>query len=268
MSVTTAYIWKLSYLCPQNWSERSGVIMRGGAICIIALFVVISLFAGHTGAKEGYSIETDVDGTSWGVDRSTQTLNFSMESDVSGSGNFSRNNCIKGISGLSFSEKSSAVRGGNVSLEDDMQLVAREGPVLIKYDLESILVGDEEHASSKIVIDERWATYFKRYNNITYNGRGIRTSERYDDNGELTSTYSDSWKLSKESGYFSFRNRTVILTGVVPGSVNVDRCSNKSSVYFLDLSSIGSLTRIDLMSARPNDEKVLGLTHLTNMYIY
>ena len=224
-------------------------------ICAVSL-LAISMVVGCTSAKEGYIIETRADGTSWGIDRSTQNLNFSIEGVVSGSGNFTRDNRINTLAGISFREKSSAVRGGSISLEDDMELQAREKPVTIKYNLESVFVNGTEHGRSNIVIDEQWMTYFRNYNNINYIGESIRAYDRYDDNGEISSVYSDSWKLSKESSYSSFNNRTIILAKITPNSVAVDRLSNKSSIYFLDLSSIGSLTRIDLISKRPNDEKV------------
>lgn len=227
------------------------MMIRGGAICIISL-LFISFFATYSSGKEGYNIKVDVDGTAWGIDRSTQNLNLNIEGKASGSGNFYRNSYIKGISGVSFSEKSSAVRGGNLSLEDRTSLVAKERPVFIQYVLGS---GSTEYA--KVGIDERWITEFVNYKNISYLGEGgIRTSERYDDNGERIFTYSDSWKLSKESMYISFNNRTIISAEVNPNSIKVDRASNKSSLYYLDLESVGALTRIDLTSTRPSDEKV------------
>jgi len=230
-------------------------MIRCGAV-YESLLLVVSLFIGSTYGMECYNLEANADGTCWGIDRSTQTLNFNIEGNVVGSGNFSRNNYINRISGVNYREKSSAVWGGNVSLEDNMQLAAREGPVLIKYNLESIFVGDKEYGRLKTVIDERWINYFRNYNTINYAGHGVRTYERYDDNGEITSTYSNSWKLSKESGYITSNDRTIILTEVAPGSVAIDRFSNKSSTYSLDLSSIGSITCIDLMSTRPTDENV------------
>ncbi|HOO54347.1 MAG TPA: hypothetical protein PLX30_08930 [Methanothrix sp.] len=231
------------------------MMIKGGVICIISL-LLISLFFGHSTGKEGYDIEVDVDGTSWGIHRSTQNLNLNIEGKVSGSGNFSRNNYISGISGVSFGEKSSVVRGGNLSLEDRTVLVAKERPVFIKYGIQSGC-GAECKESAKIDIDERWISQFINYNKVSYVGEGgIRTSECYDDNGEIVSTYSDSWRLTKESTYISLNNRTVISAEILPNSVRVDRASNKSSLYFLDLESVGALTRIDLMSMRPSDEKL------------
>jgi len=203
--------------------------MRRGVVIGIISLLLISLFVCYSSGKEGYSIEVDVNGTAWGIDRSTQNLNLNIEGKVSGFGNISRNNRIRSISGVSFSEKSSVVRGGNLSMEDRIQLVAKERPVYIQYVLGS--VGATEYA--KIGIDERWITQFINYKNISYLGEGgIRTSERYEDNGEHIFSYTDSWKLSKESMYVSFNNRTIILAEIYPNSIKVDRSSNKSSLYF------------------------------------
>lgn len=231
-------------------------MIRLGEICIISL-LFISLFFIHSSGKEGYDVGLDANGTVWGIDRSTQNLNLNIESKVSGTGNFSRKNHISGIAGVSFSEKSSAVRGGDLSLEDRTQLVARERPVYIQYALGS----SESTEFVKVAIDERWITQFVNYKNMTYLGEGgVRTSERYDDNGERIFTSSDSWKLSKESTYMSFNNRTIVLAEVRPNSVKLDRSSNKSSLYYLGLESVGSLTRIDLISTRSSDEIVTDIS--------
>ncbi len=236
-----------------------------GAVRVLVIYLLIVLFfVGCTSGKVAYDVGVDVDGTSWGVDRSTQNFNFNVEGNVIGSGNFSRNNCINGISGLSYNERSSVVRGGNISIEESMQLVAKEGPVLIKYGLQSAVLNSSNSTKNEygqIAIDERWTTHYKNYKKISYLGEGgLKTFERYNDNGEIISTYTDSWRLSRESIYASFNNRTVIQAKIAPGSVMVDRASNKSSLYFLDLKSMGSLTRIDLMSIRPTDESVLSVS--------
>jgi len=238
-------------------------ISKGIRVFIVSLLIV-SFFTGSSSGKVAYSLGVDVDGTSWGIDRSTQNLNLNIEGNVSGFGNFSRNNYIRGISGLSYDEKSSAVRGGNVYLEDSMQLVAREGPVLIKYGLQSAVLNSSNSTKDEygeISIDERWNTYFKNSRSVSYLGvGGIKTSEKYEDNGEIISIYTDSWRLSRESIYTSYNNRTVIHARISPDSVIVDRASNKSSFYLLDLKSMGALTRIDLLSRRPTDEKISGVS--------
>lgn len=138
-------------------------------------------------------------------------------------------------------------------MEDRTQLVAKEGPAYIQY----VLGSGSTTQYAKLGIDERWITQFINYNNLSYLGEGgIRISELYKDNGESIFTHASSWKLSKESTYISFNNRTIILAKITPNSVKIDRASNKSSLYYLDMESVGALTRIDLMSSRPSDEKV------------
>jgi hypothetical protein len=213
----------------------------------------------------GYSIGIFADGSSWQIDRSTQNLSLGIVERIYGSGNFSRYNYIKDISGLEFSEKASAVRGGNVSMNESTRFVSIEGPVFIKYALRSSynrLEDDEEKQkltlkeSAKVEINEYWPVFFLNYKSISYFGRGIKTSERYDDNGESVSTHSDSWMLQKQSLYNSFSNRTDISVAINPSSVLSTRNSNSSSQYLLDLKSIGSISSIDIKKTRPSDEVV------------
>ncbi len=169
----------------------------------------------------GYNIGISVDGASWQIDRSTQNLSLGIVERIYGNGNFSRYNYIKDISGVEFSEKASAVRGGNISLNESTRFISIEGPVFIKYALKSSYnkkEDDEEKRklilkeSAKVTINEYWPIFFLNYKSISYFGKGIKTSERYDENGESISTYSDSWMLQKQVVYAYQRNsRTYIV---------------------------------------------------------
>lgn len=213
----------------------------------------------------GYNIGISVDGASWHIDRSTQNLSLGIVERIFGSGNFSRYNYIKDISGVEFSEKASAVRGGNISLNESTRFISIEGPVFVKYALKgshSKKENDEENRelalkeSAKITINEYWPILFLNYKSISYFGRGIKTSEKYYNNGESVSTYSDSWMLQKQSLYNLLGNRTDISVAVNPYSVISTRNSNKSSQYLLDLKSIGSISSVDIKRTRPPDEVV------------
>lgn len=77
-------------------------------------------------------------------------------------------------------------------------------------------------------------------------GPGVRTSERYVNNGDVVASYIDSWKLNKASLYRTYINRTIIDVDVTSSGVFLDKSQNKSSSYILGIQSTGSLTHIDV----------------------
>lgn len=206
-----------------------------------------------------------VGGTTWYINRFSENMSFNNYENITGAGNFSRYNRMNGISDIDFTEKSSAVRGGNLSLDQQTRFFSREGPVVISYNLNS-LVNRVKTTSGKtktnviesanVKIDEVWPFYFVNYKKLHYTGHGIRNSEIYDSNGDIISTSSDAYRLQKESAYATFNNRTLINTNVYPSVVFEDRASNKSSSYVLTMKSIGSLSSLDVTKGRPTDERI------------
>jgi hypothetical protein len=97
----------------------------------------------------GYSVGIFADGSSWQIDRSTQNLSLGIVERIYGSGNFSRYNYIKDISGLEFSEKASAVRGGNVSMNESTRFVSIEGRCSSNTPLEALITGWKTMKKSK-----------------------------------------------------------------------------------------------------------------------
>jgi hypothetical protein len=97
-----------------------------------------------------------------------------------------------------------------------------------------------------INVDEHWPTYFANLKRISYYGPGIRTSERYVNNGDVVASNIDSWKLNKASLYRTYINRTIIDVSITPSGVFLDKSQNKSSSYILGMQSTGSLTHIDV----------------------
>jgi len=215
-----------------------------------------------------------VGGTAWHISRFAENMSFNNFENITGAGNFSRYNHVNGISDFGFTEKSSAVRGGDLSLDQRTRFFSREGPVGVSYTLNSAANNAQSAGrttsqpklseSAEVKIDEVWPFYFINYKNLHYVGHGIKNSisnsETYDNNGDVITTSSNSYSLQKESVYASFNNRTLITTDVYPTGVVVDRASNKSSSYVLNMKSIGSLASLDVTEGRPSDESGTKLT--------
>jgi hypothetical protein len=227
----------------------------------VALFIFI-LLAPPSEAKMGYDIVVKVGTTTWELNRTTQALNFSMEGTVTGTGNFSRLTHIDRFAGIKADERSSSTRAGSLEIGEKMLLRAREGPVVVTAKLRSgnftnrSAEGEEKAKydvsaeSAEIQVDEIWPTGLANYKKISYVGPGIRTAERYENNGDVVATSIDSRRLSKESLYRTYINRTIIYAMIKPGSVVEERGSNRSSIYQMDLKSSGSSASLDLIKLR------------------
>lgn len=248
-------------------------MVRGGIIWI-AVALILASTVGFSLGKTGYNVDVAVGGSSWHISRFAENLSFNNYENITGAGNFSRYNHMDGISDFGFTEKSSVVRGGDLSLDQRTRFFSREGPVAISYTLNSAASNAQSTSgtdsqpklaeSAEVKIDEIWPFYFVNYKKIHYVGHGIknpiRNSEIYDNNGDVITTSSDSYSLQKESVYSSYNNRTLITTDVYPTGVVVKRASNKSSSYVLTMKSIGSLSSLDVVQGRPSDEAGTKLT--------
>ncbi|NPV61340.1 MAG: hypothetical protein HPY61_01695 [Methanotrichaceae archaeon] len=236
--------------------------MRWQRRCIsIAVLLILALSIVVSDGKIGYSIGASAGGTSWIIDRYTQNLSLNLVENIAGSGNFSRYNRIEGNSGMKYLERSSAVSGGTTTINQTSKLICIEGPVYITYALQDSMREIENpeteysrlssNGTAKIMIDEFWPSFFSNYKKITYRGRGIKNLERYNNNEEIISTYTDSWMLTKESLYSYFNNRTKVEAKVTPSGVLEEYRSNESSIYLLEHKSIGSLSHIEFSKEKP-----------------
>ncbi len=236
--------------------------MKSYSIITCIFITLISIqFINPSAGDTGYSIDTAVGGNAWGIDRFTKNITCSIEGNVYGFGNFSRHNYVKTVSDLAYSEKTSAVRGGNLSLQEITSFASREGPVSVSYALQSMV--DEKgqqstlNESANISINEAWPFYFASQRMLYYRGKGIKTSEKYDSSGDTISTHSDSWNLQKNSLFIDRNNRTQISIHISPQGIIEDRHSNKKMEYLLDVISTGRQESLDIIKAKPSDERML-----------
>ena len=235
--------------------------MERGLGRAILFLLAFSLLVGLSMATIGYTIDAKVGGSAFHISRQTHNLTFSVDGNISGSGNFSRYSQIKNVAGIKSNERSSAIRGGNLSLNEKERLKTIEGPVTILLELQSgtqdVTVPDPTDPSkfivvplvaeyAKINIDEIWPSAYANYKKMSYLGPIVRNSEHYENNGDLVTTSIDSWKLDKESLYRANINRTVIDVDMTPSQVQVDRAMNRSSFYALNMESTGSLTHLGI----------------------
>ena len=226
---------------------------------IILLSILLALLAQSDG-KIAYTIDAKVGGSAFYISRETQNMTFSLDGIVSGSGNFSRCTDITDIAGIRSIERSSAVRGGKISLDEQQRLQTIEGPVMITIDLKSsqkeVSIPDEDDngqtsnitvdESAEINIDEYWPAGYANYKNLTYSGPNIRSKEFYNNNGDMFTSSIDSWDLKKESLYRASLNRTITDAYINPTQVIVNTNMNRSSFYALNMDSVGSLTHIGI----------------------
>lgn len=229
--------------------------MVGGIRWVGVVFLLSLLLTSSSYAIIGYDINAQVGPIGFALHRATANLNLSIDGSVSGSGNFSRLTRIGELSGVEADEKSSCTGKSDLNYSEQLRLLSREGPVYVALNLQSNNVTDLSQTINPryvlnefadIYVDEHWPTYFANRKKISYYGPGIRTNERYANNGDVVASHIDSWKLNKASLYRTYINRTIIDVDVASSGVLLDKSQNKSSSYILDMQSTGSLTHLDV----------------------
>lgn len=226
------------------------------------LLLVILLLTETSMAFISYEINAQVGGNAWRLSRSTQNFTLSLDGNIFGSGNFSRYSKIKNIAGIKSDERSSAVRGGYINIDEKKRMETVEGPVTIVVQAASestnTSIPDPNDPSRNIYIiniteyadinvDEVWPAGYADYRKISYEGPRIRTLERDEHDGDVVLSSSDSYKLEKESLYRTQRNRTFFEALITPTGVVVNQMANRSSFYALNVTSAGSLSHLDII---------------------
>jgi len=226
--------------------------MQGG-IKWIAFILLICLLISPCNARIGYNIIARAGGNTFEIHRSTQNITLSINETINGSGNFSRYSDITGFAGVYSKETSSSAKRCELDYNGLSRLIARSGPVLLTLDLESYdLVNDTpvvipDHEFVDMSIDENWATAYVNYKKLSYTGPQILAYERYDNNGDIVSTYINSRHLYKENLYRSIYNRTIIDVYLTDTGKKVNRALNRSSYYGLYMQTNGSLAHIGMI---------------------
>jgi hypothetical protein len=238
-----------------KWIKDHGIIVS------ISFMLFLIFYVGLSNATLGYSIYTSTDGVSWSIDRYTENLTWNLDENIVGMGNFSRYNYVKPISDLSYVEKSSAARGGKLSLKEITNFKSKEGAVSVGYSLQSVVNNTDQNSTNndtdrvKVSIYDAWPFYFTNQRTLLYEGHGIKTSEKYESSGDIISTYSNSWKLKKDSIFLTSNNKTLISIQLTPQGIIRDRHSNKKLTYLLDVQSQGNKESLDVLKTTPSDEK-------------
>jgi len=225
-----------------------------------------------TGGEMGYEVVATVDNTTWSIERSTLNLIFQNEGQVNGTGIVMRDHSINNIAGLSGKEITHSL-GGKISISENTSLVSKEGPVVIMTNIkggnittnESVNITTNE--SVNITIREAWPTFLSTTKTITYVGPGIRTRERYENNGDVICTSFDVKVLTKASRYNTVLLGTNISADIRPGCVNERICTNKSSEYVLGSVSLGGAAHIGCRSGEGIERVESSETYIGNFKI-
>jgi len=121
--------------------------------------------------------------------------------------------------------------------------------------------------SVNITIREAWPTFLSTTKTITYVGPGIRTRERYENNGDLICTSFDVKVLTKTSRYNTVLLGTNISADIRPGRVNETICTNKSTFYVLGSVSLGGSAHIGYRSGEGIERVESSETYIGNFKI-
>nr|CAI64166.1 hypothetical protein [uncultured archaeon] len=247
---------------------RTPIRILGLVIVVVILIFMCSL----TGGEMGYEVVVTVDNTTWSIERSTLNLIFQNEGEVKGTGMVMRDSSINNIAGVSENEITHTL-GGKIFISENTSLVMKEGPVVIMTNIkggdvttnESVNITTNE--SVNVTIREAWPTFLSTTKTITYVGPGIRTRERYENNGDVICTSFDVKALTKASRYNTVLQRTNISADIRPGCVNETICTNKSTSYVLGSVSIGGAAHIGCRSGEGIERVESSETYIGNFKI-
>ena len=226
------------------------------------VIILSTLILQTSSGRMGYEIIAQVGGSFFELNRTTTNENFAIDGSVSGTGNFSRLTHIDGFAGIKDDERTSCVKKSKLNYSEQLRLLSWEGPVVVTVNLQSNNITNQSQSIfilkeyANIGVDEHWPTYFANLKRISYFGPGIRTGERYENNGDVVASHIDSWNLSKTSLYRATYNRTFIDVSLTPSGVFLDRSQNKTSSYLLGVQSTGSLTHLDVTQRGSSNEIV------------
>lgn len=216
---------------------------------VVAIIAVCLVFlTPNSCGKTGYDIVARVGGSAFEIHRSTQDFSYESKESINGSGLFSRYSHLSGFGEIDAREDTSTTKPSKLAVKSQLQLKSREGPFRFTVKMKSGINTSFNESNitltdfAQLEIDERWPVSFMWSKKINYFGRGIRTRDRYENNGDVIDSRVWSWKLSSESLYGAYMNRSLISVDILPESVDVSRLGNKTSTYKLKLDSVGSLT--------------------------
>lgn len=218
--------------------------------------VAFVLLVPTSSAIMGYDIIAKVDSTTWELHRFTNNLNFKFDGNVSGTGNFSRSSHIRELAGMDTDESDYSLNG-SIEYVDKIRYLSADGPVVVKADLQEYRYDDPDQldnmtanpvlilSSADIEVDEHWPVNYAIYKFIKYKGDGIRTSGKYNNNGNIASVSYYSQKLLLEDLYKATLNRTYITARLEPTGVIENWESNRTSSFTLRSESNGSSTHLE-----------------------
>ncbi|MFB3763744.1 MAG: hypothetical protein ACE14P_00695 [Methanotrichaceae archaeon] len=225
--------------------------MMVGGIRYLALVTLLCMLMPPSASRMGYDIIASIPGSAIEIHRTTDYIDFSMDGSVKGSGNFSKLTHITKYAGIEAKELSASSKESDLQYDERFRLLSRYGPVYAAINLQSINLTNGTagpifiKGAANVVIDEAWPAYLSDYKKVSYLGPGMISIEKYDNNGDTISKYLDTWKLSKESLYQTFINRSIISINITSTSINAQRYTNRSSLYQLSQSSTGAAARLD-----------------------
>jgi hypothetical protein len=198
----------------------------------------------------GYDIIATVDSNKWEIHRSTQAMYYASNGSMTGAGSFSKYANIDKIGGMKSGEFSYALNG-SIDYKERFLLRSLEGPVKVNTKFEDIVIDDHNETeidldTGKIQIQEQWPTYIADYSWIRYIGPGIRTRDRFENNGDVIFSSIHAKKLNKENLFKAHINKTVILVNLTSTSVKETRLANKSTTNLLTLQAFDASTKFGL----------------------
>ncbi len=195
------------------------IALRDAISISFILCTVLILAADPSCARMGYSINAQVNNTTWSWSQSTQTISFQMDSQVNGNGNYSRYATVTDFAGNSLSENTHT-DNGTLRLESNLFLKSIAEYVHIT---EHVNTQSNEYTAD---INESMPTVLVNKDDLFFKGRSVYSRNMYSNGDNTIITDYHGSKLLKTVGYLGEYNNSIIHADVTASYVSPRILSN------------------------------------------
>lgn len=238
-------------------------------LCVaVSLFILSTILLSNAGAKVGYVIDVDVDGTHWSRSQYTEVLNFKSESECSGKGNSSKYVNVPGFAGIGLKELT-YTKQGRLATKSALNLSAKFNWIYIdelvngaQYYNETIDDSTNDTINISRQADDYYAeinesipTLLRTDDQIAYRGEGIYTRNSYTSDEDRICTSYQATNLSKAARFAGVYSNSLIRVHVSPGNVDELQLKNTATAFRV-LSSSDRYSRLGYRSGKTYSDEV------------
>jgi hypothetical protein len=185
------------------------------------ILIIFVLYPHTSSSRVGYSLNVDVNGTTWSRSQSTNVLSFQSDSDVSGKGNCSKYTNIHGFAGNGLKDNIYA-KDGSITNSNKISIKSIDRWIHIEQSVDN----NSNHYLAEI--NESLPTIVTSKEELYYKGKGMYSSGVYLSGSDAISLNYQGTLVSKSINFGGFYSNANILVDITPGQILASDLTNKS----------------------------------------